>query len=550
MNSEALFLSTPQLLDIFNLTPTATAIHIGEDAKIQVANDAMLGIWGKTREAVIGKSLADALPELKDQPFIEMFKKVWHEGLVISGNDTAADLLIGGMLKTFYFDFEYRAVKNPEGKTICILHTAIDVTERVLNQEKLRTASEKEQALEREQLLNEELAATIDELEATNERLKITNEELDYAKENLTMLNNELEERVEERVKELSDSEERLLQAIDTGKMGTWSINPETLKVTMSDFVRDMLGLPEDREPEMTQILASIHPEYHEVLLSVLEKAIKNHEPSDNEYPVTNLKTGVVKWVKATGRIFTNRNGEATEYSGLFMDITDRKLEELRKNDFIGMVSHELKTPLTALNGFVQVLQHKADKSEDNFATSALGKAYSQIKKMTGMINGFLNVSRLESGKLHIEKKKFDLAKLFNEVVEDVNVLHSSHVINLNIDKAVQVHADRDKIGNVLSNLINNAIKYSPGGGNVDVNCTSVNEQVVCRVKDYGIGISEEDKEKLFDRYYRVAGNPTIAGFGLGLYLCAEIIRGHNGNIWVDSILNKGSSFYFSLPLH
>jgi len=543
------YLSSEQLLQIFDVTPTATAIHVGEDAFIQFANDSMLNIWGKKREAVIGKSLENALPELKGQPFIGMFARVWNEGITFSGKDTAADLIIDGHLKTFYFDFEYRPIKNKDGATICVLHTAIDVTDRVLGEQQRKIAAEKEIALQREQALNEELAATNEELAASNEQLTLINEELDLTRENLSHLNSELESRVAERVKALYDSEERLLQAIDTAKMGTWSIDPETLKITMSDFVKDMLGLALDEEPEMAKILSVIDPDYHDMVLTALERAIQNQEPSDTEYPIKNSKTGAVKWVKATGRIFTNHEGRPSEYSGLFMDITERKLEELRKNDFIGMVSHELKTPLTALNGFVQVLQMKADKSEDSFSTTALGKAYNQIKKMTRMINGFLNVSRLESGKLQIEKKKFDLEALFDEVVEDAGLLQSSHKINLHIDKNVQLNADRDKIGNVLSNLISNAIKYSPGGGNIDVNCTSVNNQLICRVKDYGIGIRVEDKDKLFDRYYRAEGNHTIAGFGIGLYLCAEIIRGHNGNIWVDSEPEKGSSFYFSLPI-
>lgn len=549
MSPDTPFLTSEQLLEIFNVTPTATAMHIGETAIIQVANDAMLNIWGKGR-SVIGKSLEEALPELKGQPFIEMFKKVWNEGLTISGKDTLAELTIDGVLKKFYFDFEYRAIKNGEGKTICILHTAIDVTNRVIGAQQMKIAAEKEIALQREQALNEELAATNEELAASNEELVVTNEELNEARENLSKLNSELEDRVEERVKDLSDSEEKLLQAIDTAKMGAWSINPETLEISMSDFVKEILGLPKDQIPDISKILEAVHPDYQDMLINVLDKAIKNHESSDTEYPVKNLQTGNVKWVKATGKVFTNKDGKASEYSGLFMDITERKLDELRKNDFIGMVSHELKTPLTALNGFIQVLQLKAEKSDDNFSAIALGKAYNQIKKMTVMINGFLNVSRLESGKLQIDKKKFDLEKLIREIADDAGVLQSSHKLNLYIDKSVEINADRDKIGNVISNLINNAVKYSPGGGNIDIHCKMENEQVICSVKDNGIGIRPEDIEKLFERYYRVEGNHTIAGFGIGLYLSAEIIRRHNGNIWVESEHEKGSSFYFSLPLN
>ena len=822
-------LSSDQLLEVFNLTHTATAVHVGETAIIQAANDAMLSIWGKDR-SVIGKSLEDALPELRGQPFIEMFRKVWLEGLVISGKDTAADLVIDGKLQTFYFDFEYRAIKNDAGKTICILHTAIDVSERVFRQQAVEQALEREEALQREQTLNEELAATVEELATTNEELVATNEELQETQETLHVLNNELELRVVERFNQLSeseqrfrtmaegtdifiavadesgnavyfnkswvkltgrsmkdlldfgwadlihpedrdryiniylsalaekkpftgefriltkkgdyrwllasgpprfhadgsfagyissciditerklieierlnlnklieassefigvaeldmsiqylnpaalqklgwsgisnrtildcvfpedrlmaeeilpgilknntfrqeirfwnektgnpfwiewngfairnetdeivaiatvspditerklyqeelqginmemaaaneelattneelakthddlikytnklsDSEEKLRQAIETGRMGTWSINPKTLEVTMSSFVKELLGLPLDKPAEMDMIMKAVNPDYLNMLFSALDYAMKNHLPSDMEYPINNLNNGQEKWVRATGRVFLDQQGNPTEYSGLFIDITEQKLDELRKNDFIGMVSHELKTPLTAITGFVQVLQRKAKKDEDNYAIIALNKAHSQIRKMTAMINGFLNVSRLESGKLLIEKTNFSLDELLKETIEETYVSQSSHQIILNPTCEVNINADRNKIGNVLSNLISNGLKYSDNGTRIEITCKLHDTEVEIQIKDEGIGIKPEDIDKLFERYYRVQGNHTISGFGIGLYLSAEIIERHGGRIWAESEEGKGSVFYFTLPL-
>jgi len=824
-------LSSDQLLEVFNLTHTATAVHVGETAVIQAANDAMLRIWGKDR-SIIGKSLEEALPELKGQPFIEMFRKVWLEGLVISGKDTAADLIVDGKLQTFYFDFEYRAVKNDAGKTICILHTAIDVSERVLRQQAVEQALEREEALQREQTLNEELAATVEELATTNEELVATNEELQETQERLHVLNNELELRVIERFNQLSesekrfrtmaegtdifiavadesgnaiyfnkswvkltgrsvkdlldfgwadlihpedrdryvdiylsalaekkpftgefriltkkgdyrwllasgpprfhadgsfagyissciditerklieierlnlnklieassefigiaeldmsiqylnpaalqklgwsgiskrtildcvfpedrlmaeeilpeilknntftqeirfwnektgipfwiewngfairneetgqiiaiatvspditerklyqeelqginmemaaaneelattneelakthddlikytnklsDSEEKLRQAIETGRMGTWSINPKTLEITMSSFVKELLGLPLDKPAEMDMIMKAVNPDYHKMLFSALDNAMKNHLPSDTEYPINNLINGQEKWVRATGRVFLDQQGNPTEYSGLFIDITEQKLDELRKNDFIGMVSHELKTPLTAINGFVQVLQRKAKKDEDNYAIIALDKAHSQIRKMTTMINGFLNVSRLESGKLLIEKTNFNLDELLKETIEETYVSQSSHQIILNPTCEVNINADRNKIGNVISNLISNGLKYSDNGTSIEITCKLYDTEVEIQIKDEGIGIKPEDIDKLFERYYRVQGNHTISGFGIGLYLSAEIIERHGGRIWAESEEGKGSVFYFTLPLN
>ncbi|MGF1926286.1 MAG: PAS domain-containing protein, partial [Bacteroidia bacterium] len=113
MTDTPLFLDSNQLINVLNQSKTPTAVHIGENAIIQYANDAMLNVWGKDR-SVIGLSLEDALPELKGQPFIEMFARVWREGLVIAGTDTAADLIVNGQLQTFYFDFEYRAIRQED----------------------------------------------------------------------------------------------------------------------------------------------------------------------------------------------------------------------------------------------------------------------------------------------------------------------------------------------------------------------------------------------------------------------------------------------------
>ena len=418
----------------------------------------------------------------------------------------------------FWIEWNGFAIRNETDEIVAIATVSPDITERKLYQEEL-------------QGINIEMTAA-------NEELATTNEELAKTHDDLIKYTNKL-----------SDSEEKLRQAIETGRMGTWSINPKTLEVTMSSFVKDLLGLPLDKPAEMDMIMKAVNPDYHNMLFSALDNAMKNHSPSDMEYPINNLIDGQEKWVRATGRVFLDQHGDPTEYSGLFIDITEQKLDELRKNDFIGMVSHELKTPLTAINGFVQVLQRKAKKDEDNYAIVALDKAHSQIRKMTTMINGFLNVSRLESGKLLIEKTNFSLDELLKETIEETYVSQSSHQIILNPTCEVNINADRNKIGNVLSNLISNGLKYSDNGTRIEITCKLQDTEVEIQIKDEGIGIKPEDIDKLFERYYRVQGNHTISGFGIGLYLSAEIIERHGGQIWAESEEGKGSVFYFTLPL-
>jgi PAS domain S-box-containing protein len=246
-----------------------------------------------------------------------------------------------------------------------------------------------------------------------------------------------------------------------------------------------------------------------------------------------------------------NAQGEVTAVAGTTRDISDIKENERRKNDFISMVSHELKTPLTSATSYVQISQKRVAKNGDQVTADMLDRAGKQHTKMTKMINGFLDVSRLESGKLQIDHQRFDLAALVAEVQEEATVAFTSHVITFAPVKETYINGDREKIGQVFNNLINNAVKYSPSGTTIQVSCTRTAAGVQVSVQDEGLGIQAAELPLLFDRYYRVKEVEAkhIAGFGIGLYLCAEIIKQHGGKIWAESERGKGSIFHFTLPI-
>ena len=182
---------------------------------------------------------------------------------------------------------------------------------------------------------------------------------------------------------------------------------------------------------------------------------------------------------------------------------------------------------------------------------------------MIGLINGFLNVSRLESGKMLIEKQDFKIRALLVDHIDEIQVTAMSHVIELTRCDDVTVFADREKIGIVVSNLLSNAVKYAPQAKHIQVSCqlmtgkqnddqsAAIGSFIQVSVKDEGLGIQKEDLNQIFDRYYRVetVNTKDISGFGIGLYLSAEIIAYHGGQIWAESELGKGSTFYFTLPV-
>jgi two-component system sensor histidine kinase VicK len=242
--------------------------------------------------------------------------------------------------------------------------------------------------------------------------------------------------------------------------------------------------------------------------------------------------------------------GNIIGISKIARDITDKKAEERRKNDFIAMVSHELKTPLTSMKSYLQVLLKRAKKDGDSFRINALTRSEYQVKKMVAMIEDFLNLARLEDAKIKLNKEVFDLYPLLQEVVEDAQLLVTEHTIKLRACHA-NVYADKNKIGQVVSNLLSNAIKYSPDGGNITINCEMIDEKLKISVSDEGIGISLKDQKKLFDRFYRVENEKfkTVSGFGVGLYLVSEILRYHNSKIEVNSKEGVGSTFFFTLDI-
>jgi two-component system sensor histidine kinase VicK len=239
--------------------------------------------------------------------------------------------------------------------------------------------------------------------------------------------------------------------------------------------------------------------------------------------------------------------GQVIGLSKIARDITEKKQEELRKNDFIAMVSHELKTPLTSMRSYIQVLLGLAKKDGQDFQVNALARAELQARKMTGMIHDFLNLARLEEGKIAINKSIFELRPLVEEIAGDAPFLSAHHQIQMAECESIRLEADRDKIGQVLNNLLSNAIKYSPKGGKIIIGCEKLEKQVKVFVKDEGVGISAEDQKRLFERFYRSRDEriKTVSGFGIGLYLVSEILRYHGSHIQVASAPGEGSTFFF-----
>lgn len=235
----------------------------------------------------------------------------------------------------------------------------------------------------------------------------------------------------------------------------------------------------------------------------------------------------------------------------VFQDITEEIEEQQLKDEFISIASHELKTPITSAKLYTQLLQKHATSQRDKEGYLLLGKVDRQLIRLTKLIKDLLNVSRIRSGSLIIHRETCFIQKLVEETVEEMQYTTITHKLYLHGASQQKVYIDKERIRQVLVNLISNAIKYSPQAKKVDISIMDGEKDVSISVRDYGIGIRKENQERIFYPFFRgIHKNAQrFPGLGLGLHIASEIVKRHNGSIKVDSTLDKGSVFTLILPV-
>lgn len=529
--------SADQTYRIFIEQMSESALTLDADGRILYCNSRFAELISIPLEKIIGMPFLDFVSKA-DVAFVkEVISGAWEmdvktEVLLCNGNNS--ELSVQLSLKTLNLH---------DGIALSLIIT--DLTEIKKHQLLLQLRNnELEEAHKIADELNENLENIVKErtleLEAKNEELAMAN---DFQVE----INNQLTDALNR----LQESEDNLNSAFNAGELGSCSVNLKTGKAEMSERFRLLYGLPVTGEINWQMVVDAVEPEFVAMVNKVLQDCLNHGTPVDSTYKIKHLTTGERRWMRIVGKVKKDSDGNFDSVYAVLMDVTDQKQDEQRKNDFIAIVSHELKTPLTSMKGFIQVMQLKAKRDENAFAHKALEGAERQINKMTSMINGFLDISRLESGKIMMNFQRVQLFDVVEEVIEEYTTMVTSHHIFSDCQSGFFVKIDREKLGHVISNLISNAIKYSPTGSNIYIACYQSDEQAIFKIHDEGMGINESDLPKLFERFYRVESSTmaTVSGFGIGLYLSSEIINRHGGKIWAESDLGKGSTFYFSLPL-
>ncbi|MGA9379224.1 MAG: ATP-binding protein [Phormidium sp.] len=369
------------------------------------------------------------------------------------------------------------------------------------------------------------------------------------------------------------ESETRLRLALEVSGAIVWEHNLETDQffftntVSLTNYV---VPLSAEKIP-YSQARALVHPEDGEAYDRAYQEAIAECGQFQSEHRVWVInpqKTGEWRWVQAIARVLTDSTGKPTRMMGIALDVTDLHRLDTMKNEFISVVSHELRTPLTSLRGSLGILETGILKNKPETAERMLKVALNNTDRLVRLVNDILDLQRLESGKVPLVKENCQVNDLIEQAVESVSAIANQAQITLKWTPLnVSVSASSDEIIQTFINLLGNAIKFSPPGGVIWVKAEVANNcdrriqekhpnrkkssYILISITDQGRGIPPDKLETIFGRFQQVdsSDSRTKGGTGLGLTICKNIIQRHQGQIWAESAIGQGSTFYFTLPI-
>jgi len=232
-----------------------------------------------------------------------------------------------------------------------------------------------------------------------------------------------------------------------------------------------------------------------------------------------------------------------------YHDVTEQRRLERQREEFISIASHELKTPVTSMKGYIQIMQDIFSSTDDAMSIELISKLNLQVDRLNNLIKDLLDTTRIRQGQLVFRESNFDIDKLISELVTEMQLGSKTHLIVADLKASKKITADKERISQALNNLISNAIKYSPDADKIIITSSSTEENISVCVQDFGIGISADMQKKIFDRFFRLYDKRnTYPGLGLGLYISSEIIKHHRGSLTVKSKPGKGSVFCITIP--
>lgn len=350
--------------------------------------------------------------------------------------------------------------------------------------------------------------------------------------------------------RKVQESEERLKLAVENTDAGVFDTNLVTEKTVRSLKHAHIYGYPDNSE-EWTLDMVRNHiipqdkDKANEAYIRSFDTGILNHSFRIKR------NDGEIRWINTTGKIVFNDTSEPVRIIGTVIDITERKELERQKDEFISTVSHELKTPITSIKAYAQLLQRELGDKENFRNKKFLERMSIQINRLEHLIRDLLDVTRVDSGKLEFSESVFNFSEMVSDVIGDLQLITPTHDLIIRENHQVSLKTDKHRIIQVITNLVNNAVTYSPHAKTVYISLVEDKDFVVFSVEDFGVGIPGEQVPFIFNRFHQAENTNDGAGLnlGLGLYISKEIITRAGGEIWFESKPGKGTTFHFSLPL-
>jgi PAS domain S-box-containing protein len=490
-----------KLKGFFRQAPAAIAVLHGSDHIFTIANPLFQNLSGRSEEQIIGHTIRQIWPEIEGQGIYEIFDRVFSSGESFVANEYPVTFSNRGTTKSGFYDFVVHPIKNSQEEVTDIMVHAFEVTDRIISRAKYQ------------------------------------------------------------------ESEKKFREAIDQSPTAIAIIKvPDyTIELVNKKWL-DRMGAKLDSL--VNKSLFETFPLLSEKGLdSVLKaKTAAGEAHYESEYMVNFNRFGKsgVAYFDVAYQPLADSNGNVNRLMIISHEITDlvearKKIEESeeRKNDFIKMASHELKTPVTSIKGYIQLLLTALSEGDDErklsplLVKSSLVSINKQITRLTRLMSELLDLSKIESGMLELNKELFSINEVVIESVQDMLYTHSKHHINIFHDFGCYIYGDKDRIGQVLINLLSNAIKYSPDSDKVEVWIKKERDNVAVSVKDYGIGIDVKYHDRIFERFFRAGEKQeqTFPGFGIGLFIAKEIVERHDGTLKLTSEKGKGAVFTFTLPV-
>lgn len=584
--------------------PVGIAILRGPRYIVEMANDAYLQLIDKTEREFVGKPLFESLPEVEDTVH-SLLDNVLSTSTPYHGNEMPVPINRFGKQDIFYFDFIYYPLKE-NGKITGVIVVVTDVTEKVETRRKIEEdrrlyetitqntpdliyafdlnyrftyANEallKMWGCSREDAIGKEMLELgyepwhakmhereIDQVIATKRSIRgevsfphaqMGSRMYDYIfapvinekgkVEAVTGTTRDISD-IKNAQDDLKKSEERFRSLAETLPQLVWVADVNGNSEFASIRWKEYSGIDPVDETSWKSI---VHPDDYDGINEAWIHSMTTGKIY--KYDVRfKSKEGDYRWFTVNGEPVLDDENKIVKWVGAFTDIHDQKMKEEKKDEFISIASHEMKTPLTTAKAYLQMLEILLDENNEEANLYAKNASHS-VDRLNELIGELLDVSKIQLGKLNYNLTTFDFNDMIDSTVENIQLTTTTHTILKTGNVHDKVTGDRDRLQQVVINLLTNAIKYSPHAQKVYINVWQKLDRINVSVRDTGIGIAQQSIDKVFDKYYRVEEHAVqFQGLGIGLFVSYEIIQRHHGKLWAESELGKGSTFNFTLPL-